>query len=89
MNGRSILPAPTCPRHRCAQSAVGAVRASFGIGTRVEDVDRLLRALEALRENGPRWRYRAEGTRVVPDPDPRGVPEIPWRDGVRADAQAH
>src|SRR5207237_7873559 len=35
----------------------GAVRASFGIGTTVEDIDRLVDGLTALCERGPRLEY--------------------------------
>lgn len=52
----------------------GAVRASLGVGSRSEDVDRLVSALESLRENGPVWDYaRVEG-RWAPTPDPRPLP---------------
>ena len=39
------------------RSIPGAVRASFGIGTREEDVDRLADALEQLASHGPRLEY--------------------------------
>jgi selenocysteine lyase/cysteine desulfurase len=39
------------------RSIPGAVRASFGIGTREEDVDRLAGALEELASRGPRLEY--------------------------------
>lgn len=51
----------------------GAVRASLGIGTGVEDLDRLAAALGDLAEQGPRWTYRrrsGDGP-FEPDPDPR------------------
>ena len=35
----------------------GAVRASFGIGTTVEHIDRLVDGLTALCEHGPRLQY--------------------------------
>ena len=49
----------------------GAVRASIGLGTSREDVEVLLAALEALINDGPRWRYTAVDGYVSPDPDPR------------------
>jgi selenocysteine lyase/cysteine desulfurase len=39
------------------RSIPGAVRASFGVGTRAEDVDRLAEALESLTSRGPRLDY--------------------------------
>jgi selenocysteine lyase/cysteine desulfurase len=35
----------------------GALRASFGVGSRLEDADRLLDALRALVDHGPRYDY--------------------------------
>ncbi|HEY2512580.1 MAG TPA: aminotransferase class V-fold PLP-dependent enzyme [Polyangiaceae bacterium] len=49
----------------------GAVRASFGLGSREADVERLLCALDSLIRDGAQWRYRVEEGRHVPDPDPR------------------
>jgi len=39
------------------QAIPGAVRASFGIGTRDEEIDRLSQALEVLAARGPRLEY--------------------------------
>ena len=36
----------------------GAVRASIGLGTTPDDIDRLTAALGELAAVGPRWRYR-------------------------------
>ncbi len=36
----------------------GAVRASIGLGTTPDDIDRLTGALGELAASGPRWRYR-------------------------------
>ncbi|MFF5436075.1 aminotransferase class V-fold PLP-dependent enzyme [Streptomyces achromogenes] len=49
-----------------------ALRASVGLGSTVEHVDRLLAALAELVRDGPRWRYGHpdEGWRPVPDPRP-------------------
>ena len=60
----------------------GAVRASFGLDTTTEDVDRLVNALLEIGSNGPRWTYRLDraGASYFPDPDTRAWPEIP---GVR------
>ena len=54
---------------------VGAVRASIGLGTRGEDVDALLAALEELMTHGPRWRYAPVDGNLSPSPDPRPFPE--------------
>jgi hypothetical protein len=51
------------------------VRASLGLGSRSEDVDRLLTALASLRANGPVWTYAAAAAGYVPDPDPRALPD--------------
>jgi selenocysteine lyase/cysteine desulfurase len=53
-----------------------AVRASIGLGTRGDDIERLLTALERVADEGPRWRYRRDGMEVFPDPDPRVPPAI-------------
>lgn len=50
-----------------------AVRASIGLGTTAEHVDRLVDALHALVTRGPRWTYATVGGRVVPTPDPRDL----------------
>jgi selenocysteine lyase/cysteine desulfurase len=52
----------------------GAVRASVGVGTTSEDVERLGEALEALVLNGPRWTYRVDDGHYVPTDDPRRLP---------------
>jgi len=51
-----------------------AVRASFGLGSRLADVDRLLVALEQLVRAGPRWTYSASDG-YGPVPDPRSWPQ--------------
>jgi selenocysteine lyase/cysteine desulfurase len=53
-----------------------AIRASIGIGTSAEDIDRLLHALHDIVDNGPRWTYVASGGYVLPDPDPRPRPSL-------------
>jgi selenocysteine lyase/cysteine desulfurase len=52
----------------------GAVRASVGVGSRTDDVDRLVAAVTALVERGPQWRYARIDGRWAPTPDPRPVP---------------
>lgn len=59
-----------------APNQPGAVRVSFGVGTNDADVDRLLEAVFDLVRRGARWRYRKEGGRFVPDPDPRPKPVL-------------
>ena len=58
----------------------GAVRASLGLCTRDSDVERLLAALRALTEHGPRWHYARNDGRWAPVPDPRDID--PLRLGV-------
>jgi selenocysteine lyase/cysteine desulfurase len=53
-----------------------AVRVSFGVGTSAADIDRFLLAIADLVARGPRWRYRLDGGRYVPDPDPRPRPVL-------------
>ena len=50
-----------------------AVRASFGLSTTAEDVDRLVDAVATLVRGGARWAYRQVGGGYEPTPDPR-----PW-----------
>jgi len=67
----------------------GAVRASFGLSTTGEDIDWFLRAIEEIARHGPRWSYRtsADGKDVIPDPDPRGRPRLPF--ALAADPVPH
>ncbi|MFF9069520.1 aminotransferase class V-fold PLP-dependent enzyme [Streptomyces sp. NPDC014891] len=55
-------PEPLAPGAR----QVNAVRASFGAGTPVEHLDRLVAAVAALARDGARWTYRTEAGRCVP-----------------------
>jgi selenocysteine lyase/cysteine desulfurase len=48
-----------------------AVRASIGLGTTAEHVDRLVAALHRLVGRGATWTYTATGGRWAPVPDPR------------------
>jgi len=59
----------------CAGQIPGAIRASLGIASREEDVDRLADALVGIAVRPPRWTYRAEPDgSVVPSPDDRALP---------------
>jgi hypothetical protein len=53
-----------------------AVRASIGVGTGADDIDRLLDAVERLARRGPRWSYVERDGSVLPDPDPRPRPSL-------------
>ncbi|MBL0887611.1 aminotransferase class V-fold PLP-dependent enzyme [Myceligenerans indicum] len=66
----------------------GAVRASVGVGTAGEEVDRLVAAVRALVTDGPQARYDVvDGLWVVVD-DPRPVPEGSGLAGLLATAAA-
>lgn len=56
-------PEPLGPGER----PVNAVRASFGAGTPVEHLDRLVTAVAQLARDGARWTYRTEAGRCVPE----------------------
>jgi selenocysteine lyase/cysteine desulfurase len=49
----------------------GAVRVSLGLGSRSDDIDRLVNALDLLHTKGPVWTY---GPDHRPSPDPRPMP---------------
>jgi selenocysteine lyase/cysteine desulfurase len=53
-----------------------AVRASIGVGTSEDDIDRLLRAVEAIARDGVQWTYVERAGYVLPDPDPRPRPSL-------------
>ena len=55
----------------CTGDAPAPVRASFGLGTTEEDVDRLVAAVDQLARRGAAWSYVDRDGEVVPDPDPR------------------
>jgi selenocysteine lyase/cysteine desulfurase len=57
-----------------------AVRASLGLGSRADDVDRLVGALAALRDRGPSWTYADAADGYQPRPDPRPFPD--WLSGA-------
>jgi selenocysteine lyase/cysteine desulfurase len=52
----------------------GALRASLGVGSRAEDVDRLIGALERLLLDGERYDYTLDAGRWVPVNDSRPLP---------------
>jgi len=56
----------------------GALRASIGVPTRVDDVDRLVAALAEIATKGPRWKYRASTASgdFAPDPETRAAPAL-------------
>lgn len=53
----------------------GAVRASLGVGSSSEDVDRLLSALRDIIDEGPRLEYHLVDGRYAPVADPRALPD--------------
>ncbi|MEJ8279354.1 aminotransferase class V-fold PLP-dependent enzyme [Pseudonocardia spirodelae] len=57
-----------------------AVRASLGLRTTTDDVDRLVTALHALARRGPGWTYALVDGRWAPTPDPR--PADPFARGA-------
>jgi selenocysteine lyase/cysteine desulfurase len=65
----------------------GALRASLGLGSRSDDVDRLISALRQLLELGEGCDYVLDGGRWAPANDPRPVPDwAPWDDAPVAGA---
>lgn len=52
----------------------GSLRASFGLGSRLEDAQRLVAGIEALRHNGLGWDYVVDSGRWVPANDSRTYP---------------
>ncbi|MCG2800023.1 MAG: aminotransferase class V-fold PLP-dependent enzyme [Cellulomonas sp.] len=66
----------------------GAVRASVGVGTTSQDVDRLIDGLTALLEHGPAAHYViVDGCWAVAD-DPRPLPQVPGLDHLEPTAAA-
>jgi selenocysteine lyase/cysteine desulfurase len=51
----------------------GALRASFGVGSRLDDADRLVDAVRALVEDGPRLTYAQTASGWAPEHDPRDL----------------
>jgi len=68
----------------------GAVRASFGLGTTAEDVDRLVDALAEIAHSGPRWGYVHDSAHdeYRPAPDVRALPRTPRYAPAAASASA-
>lgn len=52
----------------------GSLRASFGLGSRLEDAQRLLAGIEDLRGSGLGWDYVVDSGRWVPSNDTRSYP---------------
>ena len=52
----------------------GSLRASFGVGSRLEDAERLLAGIDSLRHNGLGWDYVVDAGRWVPANDTRTYP---------------
>ncbi len=61
----------------------GAVRASIGLGSTADDIDRLVAGLGRLVRDGAGWTYAEIDGRPEPDPDPR-----PWPAWARASGPA-
>ncbi|MFB9569525.1 aminotransferase class V-fold PLP-dependent enzyme, partial [Saccharopolyspora hordei] len=61
---------------RAGSGAERALRASIGLGTTAEHVDRLVSALRTLVAEGPAWRYEQVDGRWVPVDDPRPLPDF-------------
>lgn len=53
----------------------GSLRASFGVGSRLEDSQRLVAGIRALLESGLGWDYVVDAGRWVPADDGRRFPE--------------
>ncbi|MET3919722.1 aminotransferase class V-fold PLP-dependent enzyme [Arthrobacter sp. UYEF20] len=52
----------------------GSLRASFGLGSRLEDAQRLLAGIQELRRTGLGWDYVVDAGRWVPSNDARSYP---------------
>jgi selenocysteine lyase/cysteine desulfurase len=59
----------------------GAVRISLGIGATEADIDAAADAIGRIAADGPRWTYRQSrrSGEYEPYPDPRPLPELPFR----------
>src|SRR6476620_11469838 len=53
----------------------GSLRASFGVGSRLEDAQRLLAGIDELRRTGLGWDYVVDSGRWVPTNDTRSYPD--------------
>lgn len=65
-------------REGTRRAVPGAVRASFGVGSTGDDVDRLVEAVARIAADGPRWTYEPTdgGSHFVPYPETRTVPAL-------------
>lgn len=61
---------------RNGDSHGNALRASLGLATTTEHIDRLVRALHELTTRGPRWSYVVRDGKWVPETDPRELPDV-------------
>jgi hypothetical protein len=50
-----------------------AVRASLGLASTIDDVERLIAAVAQIVGRGPGWTYAQRDGRWVPTPDPRDL----------------
>ena len=68
----------------------GAVRASFGIGTTVEHIDRFVTALHSIVENGPKLEYMEDSATgdYVPTSDKRAYPAFEFLPALEGSALA-
>ncbi len=64
------------PLLRRLDAGDGALRASLGVGSCAQDVDRLVGALEQLLLVGEQWSYALHGGRWAPSPDPRPAASV-------------
>ena len=67
-------PSSEPPQSDCATR--GAMRVSLGVGSSDTDISRFVLALGDLIDHGPRWTYRDDSGRHVPEPDPRVRPRL-------------
>jgi hypothetical protein len=58
----------------------GALRASFGVGSRLGDVERLVAGVEQLLDRGPRFEYARDAEGWGPRHDTRDVSTWPGLD---------
>jgi len=75
-HGIGVRDGSFCAHPLMAHFGGPAVRASIGVGTGAEDVDRLLAAVERIARHGPSWNYVSRNGYVLPDPDPRPRPGL-------------
>ncbi|MQA77833.1 MAG: aminotransferase class V-fold PLP-dependent enzyme [Streptosporangiales bacterium] len=59
-------------------AGTSALRASLGLATTAEHVDRLVDALREITARGPRWDYAVRDGKWAPTPDPRPLPTLPY-----------